>query len=222
LARRIAEAVYPRAVVAPALPYGVSHHHMRFPGTLTISPDAFQAVLLDVARSLRRHGAPRIFIVDGHAGNQGALDVLMTKLRFEHGIPAAYLFYFTIAGDVIAGGVKTERWGHACELEASLGLVFQPDIVHRESLAPGAVRTPRLPFSDPREPRRLGVPLWFDEITDNGALGDARQASVEFGRDVADAVVARTVSFLDRFMAVDVDGETAFTPVDREPTSSRG
>jgi creatinine amidohydrolase len=207
LARRIAEAVYPRAVVAPALPYGVSHHHMRFPGTMTISPDAFQAVLLDVARSLRRHGARRIFVVDGHAGNQGALDVLMTKLRFEHGIRAAYLFYFTIAGDVIADGVKTERWGHACELETSLGLVLQPDIVHRESLTAGAVLPSPLPFADARSPHRLGVPLWFDEITGNGALGDARQASVEFGEAVATAVVARAAAFLERFMALEPDDD---------------
>ncbi|HEU5434750.1 MAG TPA: creatininase family protein, partial [Thermomicrobiales bacterium] len=210
LARRIAAALYPRAVVAPALPYGVSHHHMRFPGTMTISPDAFQAVLLDVARSLRQHGARRLFIVDGHAGNQGALDVLMTKLRFEHGIPAAYLFYFTIAGDVIQNGVKTERWGHACELEASLGLALQPDIVHREALQPGAVRAPLLPFTDPREPQRLGVPLWFDELTANGALGDARQATAAFGEDVAATVVARATAFLERFMATEFEATTAF------------
>jgi creatinine amidohydrolase len=217
LARRIAEAVYPRAVVSPALPYGVSHHHMRFPGTMTISPDAFQAVLVDVARSLRRQGAQRIFIVDGHAGNQGALDVLMTKLRFEHGIPAAYLFYFTIAGDVIQNGVKTERWGHACELEASLGLALRPDIVHRAALEPGAVRPPLLPFTDARQPQRLGVPLWFDEITDNGALGDARQASVEFGEEVAAAVVARASAFLERFMAIDLGSATAFAADDDKP-----
>ncbi len=212
LARRIAEAVYPRAVVAPALPYGVSHHHMRFPGTMTISPDAFQAVVLDVARSLRRHGARRIFIVDGHAGNQGALDVLMTKLRFEHGIPAAYLFYFTLVDDVIREGVRTERWGHACELEASLGLALQPDIVHRETLAAGAVRPPALPFTDPRDGHRLAAPLWFDEITDNGALGDARQASVEFGAAVSAAAVERAAAFLDRFMAMECDASTVFAP----------
>ncbi|HEU0115171.1 MAG TPA: creatininase family protein [Thermomicrobiales bacterium] len=217
LARRIAAAVYPRAVVAPALPYGVSHHHMRFPGTLTISPDAFQAVLLDVARSLRRHGARRIFFVDGHAGNQGALDVLMTKLRFEHGIPAAYLFYFTLVGDVIERGVKTERWGHACELETSLGLALQPDIVHAGSLAAGAVLPPPVPFAGSRDAPRLGVPLWFNEITENGALGDARQASIEFGEEVADAVVARAAAFLERFMAWNADEAEAFDP----PASGR-
>ena len=201
LALRIAEELYPRAVVAPPLPYGVSHHHMRFPGTITLSPDTFQAVLLDVVASLRRHGVRRFFVVDGHAGNQGALDVLMTRLRFEVEVPAAYLFYFTLAADVIREGVKTARWGHACELEASMGLALQPDIVHRDALRPGAVRPPALPYADPWQPLRLGVPLWFDEITENGALGDAREASAAFGEAVTEAVVARAVEFLERFIA---------------------
>ncbi len=217
LARRIAEEIAPLAVVTPPLPFGVSHHHMRFPGTLTLSPDTFQAVLLDVCESLRRHGARRVFIVDGHAGNQGALDVLMTKLRFERGIPAAYLFYFTLVGDTIREGVATGRWGHACELEASLGLALQPDIVHHEALRPGEILPPALPYADPWQPHRLGVPLWFDEITANGALGDAREASAEFGESVVASIVERAGEFLRRFIAAEMGTETVW---DRQaPTS---
>jgi creatinine amidohydrolase len=39
LSLRIAEAIFPRAVVTPPMPFGISYHHMRFPGTLTVSPD---------------------------------------------------------------------------------------------------------------------------------------------------------------------------------------
>ena len=31
------------SVVAPPLPYGVSYHHMSFPGTMTLSPETFQS-----------------------------------------------------------------------------------------------------------------------------------------------------------------------------------
>ena len=37
------------------------------------------------------------------------------------------------------------------------------------------------------------MPLSFAKITENGALGDARQASEAFGLAVADAVVTRSV-----------------------------
>jgi creatinine amidohydrolase len=201
LALRMATTLYPRAVVAPPLPYGVSYHHMKFPGTMTLSPETFQTVVLEVVDSLRQHGIERFFIVDGHAGNQGALDVLMTKLRFQMGIRTAYLFYFTLVDDVIREGVKTERWGHACEVETSMGLALQPDIVRGEALELGKVRSTTLPYSDTVGPLKLGVPLSFDEITDNGALGDARLASEAFGRELADAVVSRSVEFLERFLA---------------------
>jgi creatinine amidohydrolase len=201
LALRIATALYPRAVVAPPLPYGVSYHHMKFPGTMTLSPETFQAVVLEVVDSLRQHGIERFFIVDGHAGNQGALDVLMTKLRFQMGIRAAYLFYFTLVDDVIREGVKTERWGHACEVETSMGLALQSGIVRGEALELGKVRSTTLPYSNTVGPLRLGVPLSFDEITENGALGDARLASEAFGQELVDAVVSRSVEFLERFLA---------------------
>ncbi len=87
LARRIALRLFPRALVTPPLPFGVSYHHLGFPGTLTLSPDTFVAVLLDLAKSLRHHGVRRLFILDGHAGNRGVLDVVTTKLRFELGSP---------------------------------------------------------------------------------------------------------------------------------------
>src|SRR5919202_1538549 len=52
VAERVADRLRPRAVVAPALPFGLSAHHLRFPGTLTLRPDTFMAVVLDLVRSL--------------------------------------------------------------------------------------------------------------------------------------------------------------------------
>jgi creatinine amidohydrolase len=101
----------------------------------------------------------------------------MTKLRFQMGIRAAYLIYFTIVDDVIRDSTKTERWGHACEVETSMGLALQPVIVCDEALEEGKLRSSPLPYNNILETPRVGVPLSFDEITGNGALGDARQAS---------------------------------------------
>ncbi len=87
LAISLARRLYPRVVVAPLVSFGVSHH-LGCAGTLTLAPETFIAVVLDLVRSLKHHGVRRFFIIDGHAGNQGALEVLMTKLRFEQGIRA--------------------------------------------------------------------------------------------------------------------------------------
>src|SRR3712207_4660380 len=127
----------------------------------------------------------------------------MTKLRFQRGIRAAYLFYFTIVDDLMREGAKTERWGHACEIEASMGLALQPDIVRSEALETGMLRQLSLPYSNVMETPRVGVPLSFEEITENGALGDARQATEAFGRRLAEAMVQRSVEFLERFLELE-------------------
>jgi creatinine amidohydrolase len=44
LAQAIARRLYPKAVVAPLLPFGFSHHHTGFAGTITIEPETFAAV----------------------------------------------------------------------------------------------------------------------------------------------------------------------------------
>jgi creatinine amidohydrolase/Fe(II)-dependent formamide hydrolase-like protein len=47
----------------------------------------------------------------------------------------------------------------------------------------------------------VSVPLSFEEITENGALGDARHASEAFGHELKDAVVRHSVEFLERFLS---------------------
>jgi creatinine amidohydrolase len=87
-----------------------------------------------------------------------------------------------------------------------MGMALQPDIVRTEALEAGAVRPNLLPYSYAWDPLRLAVPLRFDELTANGALGDARAASVGFGEAVTEAAVTRTVEFLERFIAGGADG----------------
>jgi creatinine amidohydrolase len=125
----------------------------------------------------------------------------MTKLRFQMGIQAAYLFYFTIVDDLMREGARTERWGHACEIEASMGLALQPDTVRSEALEAGKLRQLSLPYSNVLETPRVGVPLSFEVMTENGALGDARLASEAFGKELTEAIVRRSVEFLERFLS---------------------
>jgi creatinine amidohydrolase len=73
--------------------------------------------------------------------------------------------------------------------------------VHGEALEAGKIRSTSLPYSNVMESPRVSVPLAFEEITENGALGDARLASEEFGLQLTNAIVRRTVEFLERFLS---------------------
>src|ERR687884_1342293 len=47
------------AFVAPTVRIGCSEHHLAFPGTLSVSPDTFAAIVADVLASLARGGFKR-------------------------------------------------------------------------------------------------------------------------------------------------------------------
>lgn len=204
-ALRLAAALAPRAIVVPALPFGVSYHHMAFPGTLTLSPDTLQLVLTELVESLQRHGVEAFFFLTGHGGNEATLQVLATKLRFQRGVRVASLFYFTLVRDVMAAGVTSERWGHACEVETSLALFLQPELVAADRLAAGAVHPYPYPYSDHDAALSVAVPFSFAELTANGAFGDARRTDVAFGRAIAEAVIERAAAFLRGFIAGSTD-----------------
>lgn len=200
LALHIAAALAPQAIVVPPVPFGVSYHHMDFPGSLTLSPDTLQAVLTELVESLQRHGIETFFFLTGHGGNEATLAVLATKLRFQRGVRAASLFYFALARDVMQQGAISERWGHACEVETSLALYLTPELVRTDRLAAGTIRPYPYPYSNHDAALSVTVPFSFAELTANGAFGDARQANVAFGRAIAEAVVERAAAFLRSFI----------------------
>lgn len=83
LAERVAvEAAEPHGVpVFPVLPYGLTPDFMAYPGTITLRPETFDALLRDVLGGIRRHGFRRVLLVNGHGGNRPAWDPLRAWAR---------------------------------------------------------------------------------------------------------------------------------------------
>ncbi len=67
----IAAAVAERegVLVAPPLNFGCSQHFMEYPGTITLTKETFDRVVVEVVHSLVQHGFRRLMIVNGHGGN---------------------------------------------------------------------------------------------------------------------------------------------------------
>jgi len=68
-------------LVAPILFLGLAEYHMGFPGTMTLSPETFEAVVYESALSLIRHGIKKIMIYNGHGGNNVAVDNVVRKIN---------------------------------------------------------------------------------------------------------------------------------------------
>jgi len=73
---RLAQAAAERAAaeiaitVTPALPFGSSNHHLIFGATLSLRTETYYRVLNDLLRSLVTDGFRRIFLLNGHGGNE--------------------------------------------------------------------------------------------------------------------------------------------------------
>jgi creatinine amidohydrolase len=201
-ARRLAEEVHPLALLAPPLRYGISIHHMPFPGTVTLQPETFETVLMDVAASLREHGVRRLFVVNGHGGNQNALGVASAKMRRDLGVRMAYSLWPLIGGLAMAEHVKGRRVGHACLFETSLMMHLRPDLVREEALAEGELRPPL--YGDAPTGGIDGFVYW-DELTRNGAFEGATEARPEIGEKMTRIALDQIAAFVRRFAEVPVD-----------------
>lgn len=199
VSQRLAERLYPKAITLPPIAYGFSGHHMGFPGTITLSPETILGLLRDVGRSVKAHGIDGLLLVNGHNGNNAILNVAATTLRYESDLKTAVMFYFQQASDVVKRHAKTDRYGHACEIETSALLDLAPDCVRHEALQVGGVIPSDRQFADNRSPFALQVPIPFAEQTSNGAFGDARLANQEVGREIVDKALERAVAFADSY-----------------------
>ena len=170
-------------LICPPVTYGISNHHMSFPGTITLRCETFIHMLTDIAVALTKHGIRRIIYLNGHGGNSSPLDVTINVLKYEHKIDA---YYFNVGGSIFAEGITPEMgWspkrGHASESETSQAMAICPEVV-RENRQKGAlvedfiIRGPGVPF-------QYGGCAWDwkHDASANGALGDARLANLEDG-----------------------------------------
>ncbi len=199
LARRLALQYFPRIIVAPPIPAGLSNHHMHFPGTISWSFDTFAACLTDTIRSLRRHGIPRFFILNGHGGNRSALSVLCTRLRYEEDVQLAACTWFELVRDACLKFIPQRRV-HADEIEAAMGLYLAPRIVRKAALTKGRDHADPYPHSDHTRGGAVEVPYYWEELTPNGAYGDARQATAAMGEELTAAFLKLAGEFVEAFV----------------------
>ena len=171
------------ALVAPTIRVGCSEHHMGFAGTVSLRRSTLEAVCLDYAVSLARHGFRRICFAPSHGGNFQPLADMLDDLRRAVAPDCDVLAYTDLTGflDVWrgavagAGGDAARVGGHADLAETSEMLVLRPDLVLRDRAEAGYTGAVDGALLD--RMFRDGM----RSVTPNGILGDARGASADVG-----------------------------------------
>lgn len=119
-------------VVAPTLPFGSSHHHLPFGGTLSLGTETYYRVLIDLAESLIVSGFRRIFILNGHGGNNEIIQLVARDLALKHSAHLAAASYWAIAWDALIedqAHIGAGLPGHAGIFETALVLALRPELV---------------------------------------------------------------------------------------------
>jgi creatinine amidohydrolase len=186
-----AEATAGRAtvVVTPTLPFGSSHHHLPFGGTISFSTETYYRAVREIVESLIGTGFRAVLLLNGHGGNRDIIGLVARDLSQTHPVHLAAASYWEIAHGALAEtawGRTGDVPGHAGAFESSLVLALRPDAV---------VET--LPHRDEAEIARLRRPSGLIRIESqanwtgiDGYTDSPHAASAEAGRDYLDLIVA--------------------------------
>ena len=201
IARRAEIQLGDRALFAPLQWLGNSHHHMDFPGTLSAEPRLYLDLLCGLLENFIHHGFKRLFILNGHGGNDVPGKQAVFEVRQRHRDRKDLLLLFATYWNLtpepqsfIPGSSQTQM-GHACEWETSMVLKLDPRLVKNHQTVPEQT------FGNAFEPASRGWTM--TDRSEHGHVGDPKHATPEKGEALFQAFTQGTVAMLERMIAWD-------------------
>jgi creatinine amidohydrolase len=176
-----------RMLVLPSLAYGVSHHHLPWPWTMSLRPDTLALVVRDIAESLLHHQIRKLLIVTAHDGNPPAATVAARNLSQDHGMSVALFSGWQGKSRAALAGQRDIDLDHAGQSEMSMVLYAAPE-------------TARLDLATHQPNQRMGAPVdligGFDGNVPLGYSGNAAAGTAEEGAAIVRALCDLVVPFL--------------------------
>jgi len=170
-------------LVAPPLNYGMSLHHLGFPGSLSLRPHTLSSVVVDLLESAYVHGFRRILMLNGHGGNTAAIQVALAEALNElNGLEVRLGNWWQEPGvkAVLDAAFPGQPGGHADAGETSMVLAVRPDVVRLER----AEHSPDAP-----RPSFLTRQVFLEYFPHGVIGGDPRRAAAEVGERMLAAAV---------------------------------
>jgi len=192
-------------VLAPTLSFGSSHHHLPFGGTLSLSTETYSRVVRDLVDSMIGGGARRVFLLNGHGGNQELNQLVARDVALAQPVDrplaigaASYwqLAAASLAADPALEGVPAP--GHAGRFETATMLAMATERV-REPRAERKHDPYRAEFVPGARVEITSAWSTFDGYTDFPHL-----ATAELGEIILTHVIRDVAAALTTFAGVDV------------------
>ncbi len=183
------------ALLLPALAYTAAGFAAGFPGTLSVTPDSVTATVVEIARSLTRHGFGALALANAHLDptHLAALAAAVAASHRERLLPV-------ISPDITRRPLVerlTEEFRsgacHAGRYESSVVLAVRPDLV-RDGVRRALPANPRSLSTAIRDGRRTfeeaGGPRAYFGAPAEAEAGEGEETIEILGSILADAVLA--------------------------------
>jgi creatinine amidohydrolase len=204
ISQGVERAMEDRVLLAPTLWPGLSTHHMHFPGTLDVPQATYIRLVTALGKSLASMGAKKVFILNGHGGNDTPLRAALRELKTI--VPdTRFIFasYWTLAAKTLRDVRESELggMGHACEMETSVMLHLCPKRVKMErAVRDGPPHSDPYRAADMQYARPVFFVNEFHEVTQSGVMGHPDLASPQKGKRFLDGIVREVAEFVEHFL----------------------
>lgn len=186
-------------LVLPIQAVGRSNEHLLSPGTLSLSAETLQNVLVEIGEGVHRAGLRKLILANSHGGNSSVLTTVARELRVRYRmlVVATHWRSFGLPEGMYEA-VEARHGIHAGDIETSLMLSFRKELVSLDkakNFVSSAIAMDK-EFSrlSPVGSHAFG---WIaQDLNAEGALGDASKATAEKGRATAECQIDGFIELL--------------------------
>jgi len=194
-----------RVLLVPTLWAGLSTHHMHFPGTVDVPQMLYIQLITALGQSLASMGATKVFLLNGHGGNETPLRAALRELKSAApNTQFVFASYWSLAAKTLRSVRESEfgGMGHACEMETSIMLHLHPQRVKLHcAVRDGPTHNDPFRQADMQHARPVYFVNEFHEVTASGVIGHPDLASAEKGKRFLDGIVTEVTAFVEQFLS---------------------
>jgi creatinine amidohydrolase len=180
-------------VVLPVVSYGVSHHHLPWKWTVTLSPQTLISVIRDIGHSLAEHDIRKLLLISCHDSNPQPSHAAARMLSHECGITSAIFSGWQRRARVL---LQDTEWDidpdHGGQSEMSIVLYGAPGVAKPEKAKNLMSAAPELPVE------LIGK---FSDDRPDGYSGNAPAGTREEGEAAVRALVDDVIPFVRKLDA---------------------
>jgi len=190
-------------IIAPPILHGWFPAFRDYPGTEVADPQVFQGYVFHVGMSLAKQGAQRIVFLNTGIANATGLPISIAarEIRVQTGVPTLVVNWGDLETEEIDALQEQQMGGHGDEIETSINLYLQPQLVNMELAVEDYGERPVKDYGG-YQPGVLARDPADPLYSASGIFGDATLATPEKGKAALDILTREWLRALDGFATV--------------------